>query len=77
MSNMVTQPTINPTNKLTAATIAAALVSFSGLVVRNLAPTWYDEAVWASLTPLLIFVVGWFVPDQPNVVVVMEEQKEE
>lgn len=63
----VNQPTLNPTRKLTAATIAAAAVSVSGLIVRNLAPEWYDAEVWAAMTPIVIFAVGYFVKDRPNV----------
>lgn len=67
MEEVVNQPNANPTRKLTAATVAAALVSFSGLIVRNLAPEWYDAEVWAAATPLVIFAAGWFISDRPNV----------
>lgn len=63
----VNQPSLNPTNKLTAATIAAAVMSVSGLIVRNLASEWYDAEVWAALLPLVIFAAGWVVKDKPNV----------
>jgi phage terminase large subunit-like protein len=61
-----TQPTATPTNKLTAATIAAALVSVLGLVVRNLWPHWYDAEVLAAATPLCVFALGYLVKDRPN-----------
>lgn len=77
MPNSVTQPTVNPTNKLTAATLAAAVMSISGLIVRNLAPEWYDVDVWTNALPIVIFAVGWFVPDKPNVLVVLEDQQGE
>lgn len=67
MEPTIDQPNSNPTRKLTAATVAAALVSFSGLVVRNLWPDWYDAEVWAAATPLVIFAAGWFIKDRPNV----------
>lgn len=63
----VNQPTLNPTRKLSAATVAAALVSFFGLVVRNMWPTWYDPDVWAALLPLAVFAAGWVIKDVPNV----------
>lgn len=66
----VVQPSQNPTVKLTAATIAAALVSVSGLIVKNLAPEWYSDEVWSSMTPIVIFACGYLVKDSPNVVVV-------
>ena len=65
--NTVSQPTINPTNKLTAATVGSALMSVTGLALKNLAPEWYDPEVLLSVTPLLIFVIGYFVRDKPNV----------
>jgi predicted regulator of Ras-like GTPase activity (Roadblock/LC7/MglB family) len=64
--NPINQPSINPTRKLTAATIAAAVVSVSGLIVRNTFPTWYDDEVWSAMTPIVIFAVGYFVKDLPN-----------
>ena len=64
--NPIEQPTANPTRKLTAATLASAIVSVSGLIVRNISPDWYDDAVWAAMTPIVIFAVGYFVKDLPN-----------
>ena len=71
----VSQPDSNPTNKLTAATIGAALVSVSGLIMRNLLPEWYDPEVWMNLMPIVVFALGWFVKDHPTVLVV--EKKDE
>ncbi|TPK96389.1 hypothetical protein FJ934_09585 [Mesorhizobium sp. B2-4-12] len=62
----VIQPTIRPTNKLTAATIAAAAVSVSGVFVRNIWPAWYDAETWATLLPIAVFAVGYLVKDAPN-----------
>ena len=39
----------------------------SGLIVRNLAPEWYDAEVWAAMTPIVVFALGYFVKDKPNV----------
>jgi predicted anti-sigma-YlaC factor YlaD len=64
--NPVDQPTANPTRKLSAAVIASAVLQVSGLIVRNLWPTYYDDAVWAALSPVVIFAVGYFVKDLPN-----------
>ncbi len=63
----VTQPGKNPTNKLTAASIAALTVSVASLVVRNLVPDWYDEAVFTALMPVTVFIAGYIVKDKPNV----------
>ena len=60
----VNQPSAKPTNKLTAATIAAAALAVSGLIVRNLWPHWYDAGVWTALTPLAVFALGYLVRDE-------------
>jgi len=59
------QPSARPTNKLTAATLAAAALAVSGLIVRNLWPEWYDAGVWTALTPLAVFGLGYVVRDEP------------
>lgn len=63
----VNQPTRNPTRKLSAAVIGAAVMAVVGLAVKNLAPDWYDPTVIAALTPVVIFGLGYFVKDEPNV----------
>ncbi|TRC72740.1 hypothetical protein FJV83_10180 [Mesorhizobium sp. WSM4307] len=62
----ITQPTIRPTNKLTAATIAAAAMSVCGVFVRNFWPSWYDAETWATLLPIAVFAIGYLVKDEPN-----------
>ncbi|MGX7873680.1 hypothetical protein ACVDG5_013755 [Mesorhizobium sp. ORM6] len=62
----VIQPSIRPTNKLTAATIAAAVVSVFGVFVRNVWPSWYDAETWATLLPIAVFAVGYLIKDEPN-----------
>jgi hypothetical protein len=49
---------------LTAATIAAAALAVSGLIVRNLWPAWYDDAVWSALTPVAVFALGYMIRDE-------------
>lgn len=63
----INQPTLNPTNKLSAATVAAAAVSVVGLVLRNLAPEWYDPDVLAAVLPVVVFATGYLIKDKPNV----------
>lgn len=65
----ITQPSLNPTNKLTAATVAAAAVSVGGLFLRNLYPEWYDPDVMLAITPIIAFGTGWLIRDRPNVVI--------
>ncbi|MHA6686339.1 hypothetical protein [Mesorhizobium sp. A556] len=65
----INQPSANPTRKLSAAVIGAALIAVAGLIVKNAAPEWYDPEVFAALTPIVIFGLGYYVRDRPNVVV--------
>ena len=77
----INQPSNNPTNKVTAQTVAVSasgfVFVFSGLVVRNLWPTWYDPEVWASaqalMTVLAGFAAGFYIRDKPNVVVKVDQ----
>jgi hypothetical protein len=67
MAKTVVQPTANPTRKLSGAVIGAAIMAVAGLGLRNLAPEWYDPTVLAAMTPVVIFAIGYFVKDAPNV----------
>lgn len=66
----VVQPSMNPTNKLTAAIAAAAFMSISRVVVKNIAPEWYDEGLWDAMFPIVVFALGYVIKDAPNVTVV-------
>lgn len=61
-----TQPTANPTNKLTAAMAAAAAVSLIGLALKNLAPAWYDPETLMNVTPFIVLAFGYIIKDRPN-----------
>lgn len=82
MSNTINQPTMNPTNKLTASTAALAawgvIMSIGGLALQNLYPTWYDADVMlqvsAGVPTIVGFLAGYFTRDKPNIVVVMEDK---
>jgi len=81
MANVVNQPSVNPTNKLTASVVGTSvwgtLMLVLGLVLKNEAPGWYDPEVLASITLTGTTVVGgiagWLTPDRPNVVVVTQD----
>jgi hypothetical protein len=62
----VSQPTYNPTNKLTAAVIGVALVEVTRTALSNFAPGWSDPGMWSALSPVVVFACGWFVKDRPN-----------
>lgn len=63
----VSQPTVNPTNKLTAATVGSAVIAVAGLILKNLFPIWYDPDVLLSVSPIVIFALGYIIRDKPNV----------
>lgn len=67
MAQTVSQPSLNPTNKLSAATIAAAVVALAQAIVVKNWPEFSDPQIWAAAYPLSVLVAGWFTPDKPNV----------
>lgn len=66
----VNQPSSQPTNKLTAATLAAAIMPAFGLVLHNLWPQWYDPEVVMGMTPVLVYLLGYLIKDAPNITVI-------
>lgn len=69
----VSQPTANPTRKLSAATIALAVVELAWVLLVNFAPAFADPNLKAALTPLVVFLVGYMVKDEPNVDLARDE----
>lgn len=65
----VTQPSINPTNKLTAAVVAVFAVEFVRLIANNVWPGAADESLWVAAQPIGVFIAGWFIKDDANVAV--------
>ena len=63
----INQPSSQPTNKLTAATLAAAIIPAWGLIMRNLAPDWYDPELMLAMTPIVVYLCGYLIKDEPNV----------
>lgn len=64
--NTVNQPSALPTNKLTAAMVAASLASIVKAFVVQTWPQFADPIIWEPLPILLGFAVGYFVKDRPN-----------
>jgi hypothetical protein len=75
MANNVNQASANPTNKLTAATVASAFMGVLALALKNLFPEWYDPETMLALSPIVAYVAGWLIRDKPNITVVMEDSK--
>lgn len=63
---LVKQPSARPTNKLTAATLGALIVSVASVALLNLAPEWHDATVFNTLTPVVVGLLGYLVKDEPN-----------
>lgn len=63
----VSQPTKFPTRKLSAATIALAIVELAWVLLVNFAPSYADPNLKAAITPVVVFLVGYMVKDEPNV----------
>ncbi len=74
MTTTVNQPSANPTNKLSAATVASAVMAVVGLALRNLAPEWYDEQVLLAALPVVVYAAGWVTSDRPNITVITTDQ---
>lgn len=64
MNNLVNQPTLNPTRKLSAAVVAVAAMEVFWVILNNLAPTWADPSLKAALTPVVVFLAGYFIKDE-------------
>ncbi len=73
LGNTVIQASANPTNKLTAAVVSTAVIEVARTAAMNYLPGWSDPALWSALSPCVVFFVGWYVPDQPNIVVNMPD----
>ena len=76
MTNVINQPSANPTNKLSAAVIGAAVTEVSRALLGHFMPEFSEPALWTALSPIIVFLCGWFVPDAPNIVVVTQEQSD-
>lgn len=73
MEGTVNQPSSQPTNKLTAATLGAALVPALGLILRNAFPNWYDPDVLLGMTPIVVYLLGYLIKDDPNITIIQGE----
>lgn len=66
MTEAVEQPTARPTNKLTAATAASALMGVLYWALDAVVPSLPNEQLITGLTPVAVMVAGWFIKDRPN-----------
>ena len=67
MSKTVKQPSLRPTNKLTAAMISASLAGVVKAFVVQSYPDFADPTIWEPMPYLIGILVGYFVKDAPNV----------
>ena len=63
----VKQPSPNPTNKLTAAMLAASIAGLAKAVITNRYPYLGDPVIWEPLPYIIGFGAGYIVKDRPNV----------
>lgn len=73
MATTVAQLSANPTNKLSAATIASAIVALANAIVSKYWPEYADPTIWAAIYPLAGFIAGYMTRDKANVAVVPAE----
>lgn len=66
----VNQPTPNPTNKLTAAIIAAAVVAIGQALLDIIYPGIFSASFWGAMYPVAAWAAGYVVKDEATVVVV-------
>lgn len=64
MANLVAQPSINPTRKLTSATVAVALLSVFKVIAEWLFPGRFDPGFWIGIDPIVVFFAGFFIRDE-------------
>lgn len=70
MADLINQGGVNPTRKLSAAVIAAAVVSLSRAISSHFWPEFSDQTLWDALLPIAVYIAGFVVKDEANVVVV-------
>jgi hypothetical protein len=63
----VTQPSANPTNKLTAAMVGVFMVELLQIVVENFFPSFSTPSLWVAASPLAVILAGYFIKDDANV----------
>lgn len=64
----VSQPSMRPTNKLTAAMASASVAGIIKAIVVNQWPHLADPAIWEPLPYIVGFAFGYFTKDRPNTV---------
>lgn len=73
----INQPTINPTNKLTASVVAIAIIELARVLTHNFWPSFDDAGLWTALSPLAVFFIGYFIKDEQNVVLAVPVAQKE
>jgi hypothetical protein len=68
----ISQPTSNPTNKLTSAVLATAAVAVLKAVINFFFPDFGSEEMWLALMPVAAYVAGYVIKDAPNIEVTQQ-----
>lgn len=74
---VINQPTINPTNKLTASVVAVAIIELARVLAHNFFPGFDDAGLWTALSPIAVFVAGYFIRDEATVVLAVPVGQQE
>src|SRR5687767_10241526 len=67
----ITQPTINPTNKLTAAVAGAFAWALWKAIMVAFVPEFGGEYLYDAAVPVFVGVAGWFIRDEANTTAVV------
>jgi len=73
----INQPSINPTNKLTASVVAVAVIELARVFTHNFWPGFDDAGLWTALAPIAVFAVGYFIKDEANIVLAVPVAQKE
>ena len=63
---IVPQPTRRPTNKLTSAVLAVAIVEVARVITTHFLPDFADPTMWAAVTQVIVYLAGYVVHDEDN-----------
>lgn len=69
---LISQPTQNPTRKLTSAVVAAAIVAIGQTIADIYWPGAFDQKFWTAMFPIAAYAAGYFTKDEVNVVIQQE-----
>ncbi len=64
MANLVVQGNVSPTRKLTAATVAVALLAVLKVIAEWLFPGRFEPSFWIGIDPIVVIAAGYWIKDE-------------